>query len=575
MNIFAFIKSRVSITDVVQEYVTLKKMGLYLKGQCPFHHERTGSFTVSPHRDIFYCFGCHKGGDVISFISEAEHCTPFEAVQHLAERYHIALPEDSYNQEKHELKTHKLKRYNELCHHFAQWCHNQLSAENNNGALDYCLKRGISVESIKHFTLGYFTENALADLLEYLRSKGFIAQDLIDAHILHKGKQGLYSPFNQRIIFPIRDYLGRVCGFGGRIFKSDDVRPKYYNSQDHPFFTKGHVLFGLDRAKKAIQNEQSAFLVEGYLDCIAMAQAGYTSTVATLGTATTIDHLKLLGRYAQRLYIVFDGDNAGQQAITKLTHLSWASGMELSVITLPEKEDPASLLQKEKSMSGPIENAQDIFIFFMQRLGSGYQTKPMQERLAILEELLEAIHCVQDPLKRSFLLQKASATFSIPLEVLERPVLPQAEKPLPDQKVLILPLERQLFMTIFRKGLSIKKEDEELIHKNCREDVSLLIGKLLLYIKDKNPYQENDFLAMLSNEERECAISLIMHGEEDPEAEMDELLKPLWKKEWRTQATTIKLQLHQAEQTGSHMAVQEIMKAFTNLKAKMREKGIL
>lgn len=573
MNIFAFIKSRISITEVIQEYVTLKKMGLYLKGPCPFHHERTGSFTVSPHREIFYCFGCHKGGDVIAFIAEAEHCTPLEAVHYLAERYHISLPKDTFDQEKHETKTYKLKRYNELCHHFAQWCHHQLLAESNKEALDYCFKRGISLESIKHFTLGYFTDSAMAQCLEYCRNLGFIAQDLIDAHIFYKGKQGTYSPFSNRIIFPIRDYLGRVCGFGGRTFKSDDMRPKYYNSQDHPFFSKGQVLFGMDKAKKVIQSEQSAFLVEGYLDCIAMAQAGYTATVATLGTACTIDHLKLLSRYAQKLFIVFDGDNAGQQAIAKLTHMAWSSGMELSVITLPEREDPASLLEKKYDISSPIAQAQDIFLFFMQRLGTSYQTKPLQERLGLLEEILDAIHCVQDPLKRSFLLQKASATFSIPPEVLERPITAQPEKLLTQEPVS--PLERHIFMTLFRKGMHISSEDEELILKNCREDISLLIRKLLLYIKYKNPYQENDFLAILSDKERECAIGLIMHGEEDPETELTELLKPLWKKEWRSAATAIKLQLKQAEQSQAYDSVQEIMKAFNNLKAKMRQKGIL
>ena len=401
--------------DVVQEYVTLKKAGLYYKGRCPFHHERTGSFTVSPHREIFYCFGCHKGGDVVAFIAEAEHCTQIEAVKHLAERYSLTLPA-TLEREAHGSSIEAQRRHNQLCAAFAQWCHKQLFK--HKPAYTYCRERGLSDQSLKSFTVGYFPEHCLDDMLEALNREGFLATDLINAHILNKGKMGIYSPFANRVLFPIKDYLGRTCGFGGRVFQPDDQRPKYYNSQDHPFFSKGNILFGLDVSKKAIQEKQTVYLVEGYLDCIAMVQAGYTNTVATLGTACTFDHLKLLARYAHTLHAMYDGDTAGQQALIKLARLTWDVNMELSVIPLPEDEDPASILLNQHDLGQHIAQAQDIFVFFIQRLGSAYQNKPMHERMTLIEEVLETIALLDNPLKQNFLLQKAATTFSLPLEIL-------------------------------------------------------------------------------------------------------------------------------------------------------------
>lgn len=588
MNIFTFIKSRISITEVVQEYVTLKKMGLYLKGRCPFHHERTGSFTVSPHREIFYCFGCHKGGDVVNFIAAVEHCTPLEAVKYLSERYNIELPLH-LEYEKTETSTDDLKRYHTLCLHFAQWCHQQLVEQHyaqQSSAYQYLLSRGISLPSMRDFTIGVLPEGRIAECIEQMRSTGFMVSDLIQAHIIAQGKSGLYSPFAERIIFPIRDYLGRVCGFGGRTFRTDDQRPKYYNSQDHPFFSKGHIVFGLDRAKKAIQTEQNAFLVEGYLDCIAMAQAGHLNTVATLGTACTIEHLKLLARYAQRLYIVYDADSAGQQAITKLAHLSWTANMELFVISLPDKEDPASFLQKNETLQSPLAKAQDIFLFFIQRLGAVYQNKPLQDRLTLVQDFLDVIGQIDDRLKQSFLLQKAATTFSIPLEVLEqkraRPAVSRAYDHTPGYPKETIqpsstehPAEKQIFLSVFKSGRAPSADDEQLILQTCCTGTSLLIEKLLLYIKGKNSSQQNDFLATLSSQEKELAIRLIIQGEEEPDRELEEILKPLWKKEWRAQASLIKLRLKQAEEGQAHPLIGEIMKDFNDLKDKMRQKGIL
>ena len=340
MNLFSYIKQRISILEVVGEYATLKKAGLYWKGCCPFHHERTPSFTVSPHKEIFYCFGCHVGGDVISFIGKIEHCSPLEAARHLAERHRIELPAD-INWEKSSDDQEAKNAYYKTCAVFAAWCEKEL--QKNTPARRYIAERKITEHSIKEFSLGYCPAS-LKSLLSYAKDQNILAQNLKEAHIVMEGKQGLYSPFEERIIFPIRDHIGRFVGFGGRIFKEGDDRAKYYNSHDHALFNKGTTLFGLDRAKKAISQQEEAFLVEGYTDLIIMNQYGYTTTVATLGTACTQEHLNLLARYAQRLYIMYDGDAAGQNAIIRLAQLCWNAAIEPFVIFLNSQDDPATFL---------------------------------------------------------------------------------------------------------------------------------------------------------------------------------------------------------------------------------------
>jgi DNA primase len=416
VNIFTFIKSRVSIVDVINEYATLRKAGGYWKARCPFHHEKTGSFTVSPHKEIFYCFGCHKSGDVISFIADVENCSQIEAAKYIAERYQIELPEDLQSSHSQQDKNH----YQDICTTVADWCHEQL--KKSPSVLAYLNQRDITNESIDYFKIGYFPSGLLAikNLIHEMKNQNILVDDLVEAAIIAQGKTVLYSPFEERIIFPIADTMGNYCGFGGRIFKPNDQRPKYYNSHENEFFSKGSLLFGLDMAKKAIQETGHVFLVEGYTDCVAMAQHGYRNAVATLGTACTLQHLKLLARYANDVYVLYDGDAAGKQAILRLTQLCWQANTELKVIELPEGEDPASFLEKGGDLNALIAQAQDIFGFFIASMGANFKTKSLNERVNLTRKLLETIASVDDALKADMLLQQAASTLGMPLATLIR-----------------------------------------------------------------------------------------------------------------------------------------------------------
>lgn len=573
-NIFAFIKSHVSIINVVQEYVTLKKSGLYLKGRCPFHDETNDSFTISPHKEIFYCFGCHKGGDVISFISEIENCSPIEAAQHIAEHYGIDIPESL--KKITEINSRKITQYSDLCTEVANWCHEQLLKSSQ--AKDYLLKRNILKQSINDFTLGYFPENGINSLLSYTKKRGILAKDLIEAHIISENQFGLYSPFVDRIILPIKDHLGRVCGFGGRVFQENDPRVKYFNSQDHEFFTKGHILFGLNLAKKEIQEKQFAFLVEGYIDCIAMVQAGYKNTIATLGTACTEEHLKILSRYAQKLYVMYDGDNAGQNAIIKLTQLVWATNIDLYVLSLPKMDDPASFLEKNKNLDSILPSLQDIFSFFIQKIGNGYVNKSLQERLELVHEFINILANVHDPIKKNFLLQKASVTFDIPFNILAENLRKKSKAPENQnkiEKVLISKLDTTIFATLVNNPIELSLEELELIKKHCNKPIALLIEKIMILCKDRKKFVFSEFLNSLSNQEQEIAIRLAVEGESTEKLSIKELLTPLWKKEWKLILNNFKVKIKQAEQNSDIKAIETITKEFGELKNKLKEKGIL
>ncbi len=588
MDLFSFIKSNVSILDLIQEYATLKKAGLYWKGRCPFHHEKTASFTVSPHREIFYCFGCHAGGDVISFIAKIENCSQKEAAQHLVERYQLTPPPsvhfDVGGDTSKTFKQHE--QYNAICKHVALWCQQQL--HQNRNVMAYLHKRGIPEKSLKDFTIGYFPGGLMAvkQLLNHMRSHNILPHDLIEANIIAEGKSVLYSGFEERIIFPIKDHLGRFCGFGGRIFKEQDQRPKYYNSRENTYFNKGSLLFGLDQAKKTIQETEHVFLVEGYTDCIAMVDHGHPNTVATLGTACTLEHLKQLSRYAQVLYVLYDGDSAGQQAILRLTELCWQVSLDLRVIVLPAQDDPASFLIKGNSLDPLIENAKEIFHFFIGTMANEFAQKPLQEKVNLTRKCIDTICRIDDPLKQDILLHKAATAFDIPIEALkqerarqERPAYypqeadtPPASDRTSDTDEPGQLLEKKIFCAIVNNVQLLTKDNEQYLVQYLPAP----LGSILSYLKNAlNAQGTLDFVHFFDNlpeNQKHYVSKLLLESEEKvDEATFEQLLLQLHKKRWRHAVQEIKTKLSHAQDPQEKA---KIMQEFLLLKEKMVQKNI-
>lgn len=579
MNIFSFLKAKVSILDVVSHYVALKKAGHYWKGQCPFHSEKTASFTVSPHRDIFYCFGCHAGGDVIAFMSQAEHCTQIEAAKLLADKFNLEVPETLSKD--FDKNPDAKKRYYSLCQLVAQWCHEQL--KKNASIENYVTKRGFTSAIIDSFMVGYFpgTQKSISALTKYVGTHQFLLQDLLDAGIIQEGKNH-FSAFEERIIFPITNHLGSYCGFGGRIFKPDDERSKYYNSKENDYFQKGTLLFGLDKAKKEIQKKETVLLVEGYTDCLAMVQAGYTNTVATLGTACTIEHLKALSHHAHTLLVIYDADAAGRQASLRLATLCWQVNLDVKVVVLPPGSDPASFLQDHQSLESEIEHAQDIFVFFLNTLGENYANEPLQHKLQATRECLEVIRKLDDPLKRDILLQKAAGIFGISLDLLKRELI-SGLKPLPKKELRpILPefetissLEKKLMYGILNDTQLLEKPEIRTLLDYIPEPLKTIVDKLKRFSGKEEREVFGSFFDTLEEKERLLVHQLLLQDQEDEALDLESLITQLEKKYWKTMVTTTKSRLAHAQAENNQTEVQTVVKEFLELKRRLLHKGLI
>lgn len=330
------LKARVSIEDVVSPYVTLKRRGRTLVGLCPFHSEKTPSFTVYPENGSFYCFGCGAGGDVISFVERIENLDYMEAVRSLAQRAGLAVPESEADRGLAKLRM----RLYEANREAARFYHQCLFSPQGAQAMAYLTRRGLTRKTIRHFGLGYAPGHGA--LIRHLGEKGFGARELEAANLSFQGRGGRsLDRFRDRVMYPILDLRGNVIAFGGRIL--GDGEPKYLNTSDTPVFSKGGNLFALNFAKDA--RAENLILCEGYMDVIALHQAGFTNAVAGLGTALTPDQARLLSRYTKEVVASYDADAAGQKAASRSIPLLRAAGLAVRVLVVPDGKDPDEFLR--------------------------------------------------------------------------------------------------------------------------------------------------------------------------------------------------------------------------------------
>lgn len=340
-DILLEIKYRNDIETVISPYVNLKKSGRNLKGLCPFHNERTPSFTVYPENGSFYCFGCGAGGDIFTFTRLIENLDYVEAVKLLAERSGVAIPEGDYDNSLQNLK----KKIYEINRETARFYYNYLMSEGGKWALDYLIGRGLSVSTIKRFGLGA-APNSWNSLADHLRKKGFKDWELEQANVISKSSRtGRYfDRFRNRVMFPVIDLRGNVIAFSGRANPSEKDAAKYVNSSDTPVYKKSRNLFGINFAKNDCA--ERIILVEGNMDVISLQQAGFVNTVAPLGTAFTLDQAKLLSRYTKEIVVTLDSDAAGQKAVMRALETMKDSGMPIRVLVLPECKDPDEYIKK-------------------------------------------------------------------------------------------------------------------------------------------------------------------------------------------------------------------------------------
>lgn len=334
------LQERVDIEEVISSHITLRRRGKTLVGLCPFHNEKTPSFTVYPDTNSFYCFGCGAGGDVISFIRRIDNLDYVEAVKTVAQMAGMSMPEDGYDDTLAKRRMRLLAANREAARFFNA-C---LMDEKNRPALDYFLRRALTPATIRHFGLGYAPDSWHA-LTEHLRSKGFTYEEMVLANLVRRsdknGKANYYDNFRNRVMFPIIDLRGNVIAFGGRVM--DDSKPKYINTSDTPVYKKSNGVFALNFAKNA--NENKLLLVEGYMDVIALHQAGFTNAIACLGTAFTSEQANLLSRYAEEIIICYDNDGAGREATQRALAVLGKTGLKLRVVTMSGGKDADEIIR--------------------------------------------------------------------------------------------------------------------------------------------------------------------------------------------------------------------------------------
>ena len=334
------LQERVDIEEVISSHITLRRRGKTLVGLCPFHNEKTPSFTVYPDTNSFYCFGCGAGGDVISFIRRIDNLDYVEAVKTVAQMAGMSMPEDGYD----DTLTKRRMRLLAANREAARFFNACLMDEKNRPALDYFLRRALTTATIRHFGLGYAPDSWHA-LTEHLRSKGFTYEEMVLANLVRRsdknGKANYYDNFRNRVMFPIIDLRGNVIAFGGRVM--DDSKPKYINTSDTPVYKKSNGVFALNFAKNA--NENKLLLVEGYMDVIALHQAGFTNAIACLGTAFTSEQANLLSRYAEEIIICYDNDGAGREATQRALNVLGKTGLKLRVVTMSGGKDADEIIR--------------------------------------------------------------------------------------------------------------------------------------------------------------------------------------------------------------------------------------
>lgn len=399
------LKDRNDITDVASSYVNLRRRGRNMVGLCPFHGEKTPSFNIYTENGSFYCFGCGVGGDVITFIMKIENLDYIDAVKFLAQRCGMEMPEDGYDDSMSALR----KRIYEANREAARFFYKALNSPEGRAGLNYFHGRALSDRTIRHFGLGY-ADPDFNTLCNHLRSLGFKNNELVSANLAVMNKNGnIYDRFRDRVMFPIIDLRGNVIAFGGRIMT--DQKPKYLNTSDTPVFKKSANLFSLNNAKNS--GEKSLILCEGYMDVIAVNQAGFQNAVATLGTALTAEQALLMKRYADEVIICYDSDEAGQKATARAIDLLRNAGLLIKVISIPEGKDPDEFLRNKGSeghdaFKNVIERSGNDLEYRFQKLRRNYNLEQAEDKVAFLTEAVKILATIDSSIEQDVYISRLS-----------------------------------------------------------------------------------------------------------------------------------------------------------------------
>ena len=405
------IRSRNDIVSTISQYMTLKRKGRNYFGLCPFHNEKSPSFSVSPDKQIFHCFGCGVGGDVINFVKKIENIGFLDSVRLLAEKSGIQLPNDISKAEEENIKLkNRVYKINELA---AKFYHENLYKPTSKIAQDYIKKRKLNNATLKSFLMGY-ASNSSNELLRYLKEQGFTEEELLASCLIGKSDRGYYDKFRNRLMIPIRDERGRFIAFGGRVL--DDSKPKYINSPENIVYSKGRNLFGLNVAREGVHGPLKRLLiVEGYMDAISLYQRGITNVVASLGTALTDSQGRLLRRNTEQVILGYDADGAGQQAIIRGMEILKSMDIDIRILQISGAKDPDEYVLKfgPEKMVKAMDEAISAIEFKIKVLRANLDLNNVNDKVKFLTEIAKILSNVDNNIEREVYIDRISKVYEI------------------------------------------------------------------------------------------------------------------------------------------------------------------
>ncbi len=498
------VRMKNDIVDVVSGYVKIQKKGSSYFGLCPFHNEKSPSFSVSPSRQMYYCFGCGAGGNVFTFVMEYENYSFPEAIKYLAEKAGVSLPEAEYSEEmkKREGKRGRLLEINKEA---AKYFFYQLRSDKGEGGYSYLRKRQLSDETIKKFGLG-FANVTSNDLVKYLKSKGFEDKLIQEAGLASfDEKYGMHDKFWNRVMFPIQDINHRVIGFGGRVM--GDAKPKYLNSPETMIFDKSRNLYGLNYARTSRKN--NIILCEGYMDVIAMHQAGFTQAVASLGTAFTEGQASLLKRYTEEVILAYDSDGAGTTAALRAIGILKEAGLTGKVLNLEPYKDPDEFIKNmgTEAFEERIKAAENSFFFEIRMLQREYDLHDPESKTKFYREIAKKLCSFSEEVERDNYIQAVADKYSIGTQNLKKLVLSYAT-----QTGLAKPAERP------KSGVQKKNTPDEMRKKSQRLLLTWLVEEPALYAKITKYISTEDFTEDLYKKVAERLFADLEQGQMNPAA---------------------------------------------------------
>ena len=546
--------NRINIIDVVSQYVKLRKGGKDFIGLCPFHNEKTPSFTVSIEKQIYYCFGCHEGGNVINFLMKYENMSFQEALESLAHEYGV------------EIKKGGTKRATsfDAMGKLADFYHNNI--KHSKPALEYLSRRGITADIIAEFKIGY-SERTRQGIKAFIRNSGTPNDIFLSTGVLRSKDGDIYDIFMGRIVIPIFDVNKKVIGFGGRTIEKDGF-PKYINSPESPIFSKGSTLFGIDKTRKQIAEKNEVFIVEGYFDLIALYMNGLKNIVSTLGTSVTEGQLTRLRNYTDNITLMLDGDEAGIKSALRLIGIFSEMDINGNMVLLPDGHDPDSFVRKEgaEGVVKIMATKKPILDYYFDYCVKKWGMKTLENKQRFIKSVMPHVESIRNGVKKRLYIKRLSELTGVEEYYFWNSLKETGPDPSFKEEVKYNLLERRMIGVLMGKPDMLGAiREKEVVTRIGDPEIKEILSKMCDFFKDRGSMEINSFLNVLEKDSlKDIVISAVFDVAEYAEDELEMVLQDYFrhveKKSIKEEAKRITERLSEAEKRGDEKEVMELLR---------------